>query len=153
MNFFCSSMDRRKMGLAVIINNLDRQQPPTMKDVVAMESVLKTIGENFHTCISLNKFLLYKVLKFKFIKTWPARRWTLSRGISLTRTFTASVIAFCSWLSGISFVSVSAKNNQSLKSWTLMMKISHSFIIRRRKKWSLLIGYSQFLYLGLHRIF
>ena len=37
-------MERRKMGLAVIINNLDQEQTPTKKDVEAMGQVLKTIG-------------------------------------------------------------------------------------------------------------
>ena len=37
-------MDRRKVGHAVIINNLDEEQTPTKKDVEAMGQVLKTIG-------------------------------------------------------------------------------------------------------------
>ena len=41
---FCYRMERNKMGLAVIINNLDQEQTPTKKDVEAMGQVLKTIG-------------------------------------------------------------------------------------------------------------
>ena len=37
-------MDRKKVGHAVIINNLDEEQIPTRKDVQAMGQVLKTIG-------------------------------------------------------------------------------------------------------------
>jgi len=37
-------MDRKKVGHAIIINNLDEEQIPTRKDVQAMGQVLKTIG-------------------------------------------------------------------------------------------------------------
>ena len=37
-------MERKKIGLAVIINNLDKEQVPTKKDVEAMGQVLKNIG-------------------------------------------------------------------------------------------------------------
>ena len=38
------SMERRRMGTALIINNLDREQPPTRYDVDRMGAVLKDIG-------------------------------------------------------------------------------------------------------------
>eukprot|EP00091_Calanus_sinicus_P004929 TRINITY_DN15297_c0_g1_i1.p1 TRINITY_DN15297_c0_g1~~TRINITY_DN15297_c0_g1_i1.p1 ORF type:complete len:318 (-),score=123.24 TRINITY_DN15297_c0_g1_i1:276-1205(-) len=38
------SMERRRMGTAVIINNLDMEQPPTKNDVENMGAVLKDIG-------------------------------------------------------------------------------------------------------------
>jgi len=38
------SMDRKRMGTAVIINNLDLEQTPTRKDVDSMGTVLKDIG-------------------------------------------------------------------------------------------------------------
>ena len=38
------SMERRRMGTAVIINNLDSEQPPTRHDVENMGAVLKDIG-------------------------------------------------------------------------------------------------------------
>ena len=38
------SMERRRMGSAIIINNLDLEQPPTKNDVKSMSEVLKTIG-------------------------------------------------------------------------------------------------------------
>ena len=43
-------MDRRRMGTAVIINNLDSEQPPTKNDVETMGAVLKDIGEQESTC-------------------------------------------------------------------------------------------------------
>ena len=41
------SMKRRRVGTAVIINNLDLEQPPTKNDVENMGSVLKNIGNYF----------------------------------------------------------------------------------------------------------
>jgi len=38
------SMEKRRLGSAIIINNLDIEQPPTKKDVKIMGEVLKTIG-------------------------------------------------------------------------------------------------------------
>ena len=38
------SMGRRRVGTAVIINNLDLEQPPTKNDVESMGAVLKDIG-------------------------------------------------------------------------------------------------------------
>ena len=38
------SMDRRKMGSAVIINNLDKEQEPTRRDVEALSQVFMEIG-------------------------------------------------------------------------------------------------------------
>ena len=38
------SMERRRVGTAVIINNLDLEQPPTKNDVENMGAVLKDIG-------------------------------------------------------------------------------------------------------------
>ena len=42
LKIFC----RKKLGYAIIVNNLEREQPPTRQDVTAMTKVLKTIGEN-----------------------------------------------------------------------------------------------------------
>ena len=39
------AMCKSKLGLAVIINNLDKEQVPTKKDVEVMGSVLKDIGK------------------------------------------------------------------------------------------------------------
>ena len=39
------NMDRSRLGLAVILNNLDKEQEPTKKDVEIMGSVLKDIGQ------------------------------------------------------------------------------------------------------------
>ena len=39
------SMTKSKLGLAVIINNLDKEQEPTKKDVEVMGKVLKDIGK------------------------------------------------------------------------------------------------------------
>ena len=44
------SMGRRRVGTAVIINNLDMEQPPTKNDVENMGAVLKDIGNYF--CLS-----------------------------------------------------------------------------------------------------
>ena len=38
-------MNKSKLGLAVIINNLDKEQEPTKKDVEIMGSVLRDIGK------------------------------------------------------------------------------------------------------------
>ena len=38
-------MTKSKLGLAVIINNLDKEQEPTKKDVEVMGKVLKDIGK------------------------------------------------------------------------------------------------------------
>ena len=38
-------MDRRRVGTAVIINNLDLEQTPTRNDVESMGAVLKDIGK------------------------------------------------------------------------------------------------------------
>ena len=38
------SMTKSKLGLAVIINNLDKEQEPTKKDVEVMGKVLRDIG-------------------------------------------------------------------------------------------------------------
>jgi hypothetical protein len=62
-------MERNKMGLAVIINNLDQEQTPTKKDVEAMGQVLKTIGGYFHFIFILNIFSILQVLMFKSTKT------------------------------------------------------------------------------------
>ena len=42
------NMDRSRLGLAVILNNLDKEQEPTKKDVEIMGSVLRDIGQNFN---------------------------------------------------------------------------------------------------------
>ena len=39
------AMSKSKLGLAVIINNLDEEQEPTKKDVEVMGSVLRDIGK------------------------------------------------------------------------------------------------------------
>ena len=39
------TLDRGRVGTAVIINNLDVEQPPTRNDVESMGSVLKDIGK------------------------------------------------------------------------------------------------------------
>ena len=39
------NMDRSRLGLAVILNNLDKEQEPTKKDVEIMGSVLRDIGQ------------------------------------------------------------------------------------------------------------
>ena len=41
------NMDRSRLGLAVILNNLDKEQEPTKKDVEIMGSVLRDIGQNY----------------------------------------------------------------------------------------------------------
>ena len=38
------NMNKSKLGLAVIINNLDKEQEPTKKDVEVMGGVLRDIG-------------------------------------------------------------------------------------------------------------
>ena len=47
------TMNRSKLGKAVIINNLDQEQTPTRKDVEAMKQVLKDIG-TFEMSVSLS---------------------------------------------------------------------------------------------------
>ena len=39
------TMNKSKLGIAVIINNLDHEQTPTRRDVEAMGKVLKDIGK------------------------------------------------------------------------------------------------------------
>jgi len=46
-------MDRRRMGTAVIINNLDSEQPPTKNDVETMGAVLKDIGFDVEVHVNL----------------------------------------------------------------------------------------------------
>ena len=41
------TMNRSKMGRAIIINNLDIEQTPTRRDVEVMSKVLKDIGDMF----------------------------------------------------------------------------------------------------------
>ena len=65
-------MDRSKMGMALIINNLDEEQTPTRKDVEAMGAVLKTIGR-FHLTFLL-KICTPQVLTFRSIVTAAAMR-------------------------------------------------------------------------------
>ena len=38
-------LDRRRIGNAVIVNNLDKEQSPTRQDVERMSKVLQIIGE------------------------------------------------------------------------------------------------------------
>ena len=45
------TMDRGRLGIAVIINNLDKEQTPTRRDVEVMGKVLKDIGEIKHLSI------------------------------------------------------------------------------------------------------
>ena len=42
------NMNKSKLGLAVIINNLDKEQEPTKKDVEIMGSVLRDIGQIYN---------------------------------------------------------------------------------------------------------
>ena len=42
------NMDRSRLGLAVILNNLDKEQEPTKKDVEIMGSVLRDIGQSYN---------------------------------------------------------------------------------------------------------
>ena len=42
------NMDRSRLGLAVILNNLDKEQEPTKKDVEIMGSVLRDIGQIYN---------------------------------------------------------------------------------------------------------
>ena len=44
-------MGRRRVGTAVIINNLDLEQPPTKNDVENMGAVLKDIGNYYFSNI------------------------------------------------------------------------------------------------------
>ena len=46
------SMDRRRVGTAVIINNLDLEQPPTKNDVENMGAVLQDIGKHLDNNLS-----------------------------------------------------------------------------------------------------
>ena len=50
------NMDRSRLGLAVILNNLDKEQEPTKKDVEIMGSVLRDIGE-INNCFLLEYFI------------------------------------------------------------------------------------------------
>ena len=43
------TMNKSKLGIAVIINNLDYEQTPTRRDVEAMGKVLKDIGKFLST--------------------------------------------------------------------------------------------------------
>ena len=47
------NMDRSRLGLAVILNNLDKEQEPTKKDVEIMGSVLRDIGQ-----ISISQWII-----------------------------------------------------------------------------------------------
>eukprot|EP00090_Calanus_glacialis_P039506 TRINITY_DN6877_c0_g1_i6.p1 TRINITY_DN6877_c0_g1~~TRINITY_DN6877_c0_g1_i6.p1 ORF type:complete len:550 (+),score=134.88 TRINITY_DN6877_c0_g1_i6:180-1652(+) len=47
------SMERRRVGTAVIINNLDLEQPPTKNDVENMGAVLKNIGFDVEVHVNL----------------------------------------------------------------------------------------------------
>ena len=38
-------LDRRRVGSAVIVNNLDKEQSPTRQDVERMSKVLQLIGK------------------------------------------------------------------------------------------------------------
>ena len=42
------NMDRSRLGLAVILNNLDKEQEPTKKDVEIMGTVLRDIGQIYN---------------------------------------------------------------------------------------------------------
>ena len=66
---FCYRMERKKMGLAVIINNLDQEQTPTKKDVERMGQVLKAIGGVLDFIFFEFYIRFLKGLKFKFTKT------------------------------------------------------------------------------------
>ena len=39
-------LERKRMGSAVIINNLDEEQSPTRRDVESMTSIFQLLGEN-----------------------------------------------------------------------------------------------------------
>ena len=51
-------LDRKRMGTAVIINNLDTEQPPTRKDVQSMTNVLEDLGRQ-STLFKVSKVLLF----------------------------------------------------------------------------------------------
>ena len=41
-------LDRRKMGTAVIVNNLHTEQTPTRKDVESLSGIFQTLGRCNH---------------------------------------------------------------------------------------------------------
>ena len=55
------SMERRRVGTAVIINNLDLEQPPTKNDVENMGAVLKDIGNYFCSSFLFVTYSLYRI--------------------------------------------------------------------------------------------
>ena len=46
MDLLCYKLERKRMGTAVIINNLNTEQPPTRKDVESMSGVFRDIGNH-----------------------------------------------------------------------------------------------------------
>ena len=52
MELLYYNLERKRMGTAVIINNLDTEQPPTRKDVQSMSTVFQDIGEVFVSKVS-----------------------------------------------------------------------------------------------------
>ena len=42
---FFYKLDRKRMGTAIIVNNLNKEQTPTRNDVERMSNVLKVIGK------------------------------------------------------------------------------------------------------------
>ena len=42
---FFYKLDRKRMGMAIIVNNLNEEQTPTRNDVERMSNVLKVIGK------------------------------------------------------------------------------------------------------------
>ena len=52
------TMNRSKLGTAVIINNLDQEQMPTRRDVEGMGKVLRDIGRML---LMKNKFNAMKI--------------------------------------------------------------------------------------------
>ena len=47
MDDFYYKLDRRRMGTAIIVNNLNKEQPPTRNDVERLSKVFKTLGKIF----------------------------------------------------------------------------------------------------------
>ena len=59
-------LDRRKMGTAVIINNLHTEQTPTRKDVESLSGIFQSLGEsgsNVCKC-SVSKLIIVIVAGF-----------------------------------------------------------------------------------------
>ena len=67
------NMDRARLGLAIILNNLDKEQEPTKKDVEMMGSVLRDIGQTISQSNKIIKLRFLQDLRSRFIGTSRAR--------------------------------------------------------------------------------